>query len=237
MGEPCLSVLIDPDKSEALDIERLAMEAETYGFLSIMVGGSFVSDGQTESCIRRLRKASDLPIVLFPGDTNQVSGLADSLLYMSLMSGRDPKWLIEKQLEAVPLIKNSNLEVIPTAYMVLDGGVRTSVLKKSGTEALSQKEINLIVDTAIAAELMGKQLIYLDAGSGAIDPVHPEVIQAVKRAVRIPLVVGGGIDGIDKLKAAYRAGADMLVLGNVFEKDPDFMSGLAALLNQEETWT
>lgn len=236
-GEKCLSILIDPQKSEALEIERLAMEAEAYGFVSIMVGGSFVEDGQTDACIDRLRKASDLPIVLFPGDTNQVSNKADVLLYLSLLSGRDPKWLVDKQVEAVPQILDSELEVVPTAYMVLDGGVHSSVLKKSGTQALSQSEISLIVDTAKAGEYMGKRLVYLDAGSGAIDPVHSDVITAVKEAINIPLVIGGGVDSLKKLKAAYDAGADMVVMGNVFEKDPRFISGLKELLKPEASWS
>jgi len=236
-GEKCLSVLIDPDKSENQDIERLAMEAEVYGFISLMLGGSFVEDGQTEKCIDRLRKASDLPIVLFPGDTNQVSSKADSLLYLSLLSGRDPKWLIEKHIEAIPEIRDSKLEIIPTAYMVLDGGKYTSVLRKSGTNPLSQEGVDLIVNTALAGEYMGKKLVYLDAGSGALDPVHPEVIREVKRAISIPLVIGGGVDSLEKLQLAYDAGADMVVMGNVFEKDPDFISGLKSLLKSEETWS
>lgn len=236
-GEKLISILIDPEKSADINIERLAMEAEAYGFVSLMVGGSFVKDGQTEACVERLRNASDLPIVLFPGDTNQVVESADVLLYLSLLSGRDPRWLIEKHVEAVPKIQNSELEVVPTAYMVLDGGVNSSVLQKSGTEALSQSELDLIVKTAMAGELMGKKLVYLDAGSGALDPVHAEVIRAVKEKISVPLIIGGGIDSLEKLKTAYDAGADMVVMGNVFEKDPDFISGLKALLKPEETWS
>ncbi|TRO67181.1 geranylgeranylglyceryl/heptaprenylglyceryl phosphate synthase [Christiangramia sabulilitoris] len=211
-----LAILIDPDKfkeTEAADFIN-NLPAETT---HILVGGSTVEPGQTCNVVKAIKNLCGLPVILFPGDHSQISAYADALLFLSLISGRNPEFLIEQQVRSVEKIKNTDLEIIPTGYILIDGGNETSVQKVSNTVPLAQTEIQQIVNTALAGQYSGKKLIYLEAGSGAKFPVSPEIIKTVKSSLKIPLIVGGGIRSKRLLQKAYNAGADLVVIGTAFE--------------------
>lgn len=223
-GEKLLAVLIDPEKfniETAKDFLRKLPESTTHLF----IGGSTVSSEELETCTKVVKRETQLPLVLFPGDYRQISTTADALLFLSLLSGRNSDYLIGQQVRAVPLIRDSGLEIIPTAYLLIDGGRESAVERVSGTRPLSCDDIPLIVDTALAGKFLGKQLIYLEAGSGADRPVYTAIISEVKQAVDLPLIVGGGIRNARQLVAAYAAGADMVVIGTAFEKGEFFTPG------------
>ncbi len=211
-----LAVLIDPDKFA---------KAEASGFIQklpketthIFVGGSTVEEGRTCQVVKAIKNLCGLPVILFPGDHSQISAHADALLFLSLISGRNPEFLIEQQVRSVEKIRNTNLEIIPTGYILIDGGRETSVQKVSNTIPLAQNDIQQIVNTALAGQYSGKKLIYLEAGSGAINPVSSEIITAVKKELSIPLIVGGGIRSKRQLQQAYEAGTDLVVIGTALE--------------------
>lgn len=211
-----LAVLIDPDKfneSESLEFIQKLPENATH----ILVGGSNVAEGRTCEVVKVLKTVSDLPVILFPGDHSQISPHADALLFLSLISGRNPEYLIEQQVKSVVKIRTTGLEIIPTGYILIDGGRETSVQKVSNTVPLSQNNIGEIVNTALAGQYSGKGLIYLEAGSGAQFPVSSAIIRSVKDALSIPVIVGGGICSTMQLQKTYEAGADLVVIGTAFE--------------------
>ncbi|MGY5846268.1 phosphoglycerol geranylgeranyltransferase [Salegentibacter sp. HM20] len=217
-GEKMLAILIDPEKFEAekaADFLRKLPKETTHLF----VGGSTVDGDQTQVCVNSLKTKTGLPIILFPGNHNQICEEADALLFLSLLSGRNPEYLIGQQLQAVKMLKNSKLEIIPTGYILIDGGRESAVERVSKTRPIAQNQVELIVETALAAQYLGKKLIYLEAGSGAAYPVSEEIISAVKEAIKLPLIVGGGIRNEQQKKQALKAGADMLVMGTYFEKN------------------
>jgi putative glycerol-1-phosphate prenyltransferase len=218
-----LAVLIDPDKFQS-DSASFFLENIPATTTHIFVGGSTVEKGKTEACVQSLKSQTSLPIILFPGDHSQITPTADALLFLSLISGRNPEYLIGQQVRAVDQLRNNVLEVIPTGYILIDGGNECAVQRVSGTIPLSQEEPEAIVNTALAGIFAGKRLIYLEAGSGAQNPVSPEIIRAVKNEVAVPLIVGGGIRSKEQLEAAYSAGADLVVVGTAFEKGDFFTS-------------
>ncbi|SDG41522.1 geranylgeranylglyceryl/heptaprenylglyceryl phosphate synthase [Psychroflexus sediminis] len=211
-----LSILIDPDKfdlSATKDFLNRIPGSTSYLF----VGGSQVRNGQTELVVNQLKKNTELPLILFPGDVSQITDQADAILFLSLLSGRNPEYLITQQVKSISKLQHSSLEIIPTGYILIDGGVPTSVLEVSQTKAIPPDQIDTIVHTALAGQFSGKQLIYLEAGSGAAWPVSAEIISEVKKNTSVPLVVGGGIRTELQKETAYQAGADMVVMGNAFE--------------------
>jgi phosphoglycerol geranylgeranyltransferase len=215
--EKGLAILIDPDKF---------LISETQSFLEqipkqtthIFIGGSTGLNKVTEALVSAVKAETSLPLILFPGDFSQLTSKADAVLFLSLLSGRNVEYLIEQQLKAVPHLKNSLLEIIPTGYILLDGGNESAVARVTNTQPMPQDNIEAIVHTALAGQFMGAKLIYLEAGSGAQFPVKPEVIAAVKKEIEIPLIVGGGIKSEDQKQIAYNAGADTVVMGTAFEK-------------------
>lgn len=211
-----LSILVDPDKFELSNAEDF-LESIPTETNYLFVGGSEVEDGQTEVVVDQLKKFSKLPVILFPGDVNQITDMADAILFLSLLSGRNPEYLINQQVKSISKLQHSSLEIIPTGYILIDGGVPTSVMKVSQTKAIPQHQISTIVHTALAGQFSGKQLIYLEAGSGAKYPVSAELISEVKKNISIPLIVGGGIRTHLQRETAHKAGADMVVMGNAFE--------------------
>lgn len=215
-GKKLLAVLIDPDKFETCRTPEFFQKIPA-STTHIFVGGSTVEKGVTEGTVDALRKATSLPIVLFPGDYSQVSETADGILFLSLISGMNPEYLIGQQVKAVRQLKASALEIIPTGYLLIDGGKETAVQRVTQTLPLSQQEVEVVVHTSLAGEYSGKQLIYLEAGSGAMYPVGGKIISEVKAAINIPLIVGGGIRTEEQLQEAYKAGADMVVMGTAFE--------------------
>lgn len=215
-----LALLLDPEKA---DLSRLRFTGEAHPDY-IFVGGS--TGGDTTAFLRELKlKIKDeelkIPIVLFPGDASQFSPEADAILYLSLLSGDNPEYLVGQQIRSARAIHASSVDVIPTAYILIDGGVETSTMRVTGTAPLNPADLDTIIDTCLAAEMMGKQLIYLEAGSGAQTPVAPDIIRAVRQKVAIPLIVGGGIRTPEAMQAAYDAGADIVVIGNHLEDHPE----------------
>ena len=214
--EKQLAILIDPDKfdiSETKSFLKKIPKETTHLF----VGGSTVANGETEATVKALKAETSLPIFLFPGDHSHITPFADALLFLTLLSGRNAEYLIGQQIKSISKLKNSTLEIIATGYILIDGGNDSAVSKVTNTEPLSQQNIEAIVHTALAGQFMGAKLIYLEAGSGAKFPVKPEIISEVKKAINIPLIVGGGIKTDAQKNAAYNAGADMMVMGTVYE--------------------
>jgi putative glycerol-1-phosphate prenyltransferase len=218
-GKKLLAILLDPEK---VDLESISDSLVNIGNSEvdfIFVGGSTVEEGLTQRLVKSLKRQTSIPIVIFPGHFSQISSHADAILFLSLISGRNPEYLINQHIKAVPLIQNSGLEVIPTGYILIDGGKETSVQKISETLPLSPQEVQEITDTACAGMYMGKKIIYLEAGSGALNPVQSSVIRAVRRNIDIPLIVGGGIRCEKDLVQAYESGADLVVIGTAFEEN------------------
>lgn len=215
-----IALLLDPEKA---DLSRLVITDEVRPDF-IFVGGS--TGGDTTEFVRELKsKISDLkspiPVVLFPGNSSQFTHEADAVLFLSLLSGNNPEYLVGQQIRSARAIHDSHLDFVPTAYVLIDGGVETSTMRVTATQPIPQTDVNRIVDVCLAAELMGKQLIYLEAGSGAKTPVSADIIRAVKNAVSVPLVVGGGIRTPEAMNAAFDAGASIVVIGNHFEEHPE----------------
>jgi phosphoglycerol geranylgeranyltransferase len=212
-----LAILIDPDKfnhkNSEIFFEELPVDAT-----HIFVGGSSVEKDEVERTVETVKRKTSLPLFIFPGDHDQLNSMADAVLFLSLLSGRNAEYLIGQQVKAVAEIRKTKVETIPTAYLLIDGGNKSAVAHVTGTNPMKQDEIELIVDTAKAGELMGAKLVYLEAGSGALNPVSSDIISAVKGDIGIPLIVGGGIKSETQKEAAYQAGADMVVMGTIFEE-------------------
>ncbi len=221
-----LAILLDPDKTAIDEIPAALKRIRLLKANFIFVGGSSVKNGLTDLFVKTLKNNTKIPIVLFPGDYSQVTDNANALLFLSLLSGRNPEYLIEQQIKSVPFLKNSTLEIIPTGYILIDGGTSSSVLKVSKTTPISQENITLAVATAIAGMYKGKQLIYLEAGSGAKYPVNATIISKVKENISIPLIVGGGIRTKEQLNNAFNNGADLVVIGTAFEENIDLLNML-----------
>ena len=238
-----LALLLDPEKA---DLSALPFSEDCLPDY-IFVGGS--TGGDPTAFVRALREKLSLaanevsgptaqrsvsgsglsgeaglgrpPIILFPGSADQFTPEADAILYLSLLSGRNPEYLVDQQVRSARAIHDSSVTVIPTAYILIDGGVETSTMRVTGTKPLSSSDIPTIIDTCIAAELMGKKAIYLEAGSGAKTPVSPDIIREVRKNTSVTLIVGGGIRTPEAMQAAYSAGADIVVIGNHFESHPE----------------
>ena len=227
-----LALLLDPEKA---DLSRLSFSQEAHPDY-IFVGGS--TGGDTTEFIESLKfQISNfkfqIPIVLFPGNAVQFSPKADGILFLSLLTGNNPEYIVGQQIKSARAIRESGMDFVPTAYILIDGGVETSTMRVTGTKPLPQTDINTIVDTAIAAELMGKQAIYLEAGSGAKYPVSVDIIKAVRAKTSVTLIVGGGIRTPEAMNAAYAAGADIVVIGNHFEEHPEELEQFTILIPRE----
>ncbi len=217
-GKKGLLVLIDPDKIPN-PLEGFIRRVEAVGSLAILVGGSLTLDEEIRQLIPRIKELTDLPVILFPGNVNQVVSAADGILLLSLISGRNPDLLIGRHVEAAPLIKASGLQVLPTGYLLIESGVATTVNYISQTIPIPRQKSEIAMCTALAGEQLGLRMMYLDGGSGARYPVPAEMISSVAEALSIPLIVGGGIRSAEAVQSAWRAGADLVVVGTVLE-DP-----------------
>ncbi len=224
--EKLLAVLIDPDKMNLNDASRFISKVNQSIATHIFVGGSEVDEGLTDSLVIEVKKHTNLPVVLFPGDVIQITDKADGILFLSLISGRNPDYLIGKQVEAVSKLAKTNLEIIPTGYLLIENGKETAVQRVSKTKPIQRKDLQTIKDTAKAGELLGLKLIYLEAGSGATHAIEPHIISEVKQQLNIPLIVGGGIRTKTEIEAAYKSGADIVVIGTAFEDNEAFFDKL-----------
>jgi phosphoglycerol geranylgeranyltransferase len=223
--KPLLAVLIDPDKFNP-QVVNVANKSAVSCFL---VGGSRLHAGNTaQATVREIKKLSDKPVILFPGDETQLTPDADGLLLLSLLSGRNPEYLIEKHIRAAPLIRKMRLPFLSTAYILIGGGKKSTTEKVTGTSPLDPARSSYIVNTAIAAVQLGFKAVYLEAGSGSSISVSPRIIRRIRDSVDIPLLVGGGVDSAAKAKQAVRAGADMVVVGNALEKNVYLLNQISA---------
>ena len=223
-SEKLLAILIDPDKIELQDVKTLTEKINNSPATHIFVGGSSVETTILNDLIIVIKRNSTLPILLFPGNPSQISAEADGILFLSLLSGRNPDYLIEHQVNAVPILRKTNLEIISTGYILIESGQETAVARVSKTKPLDRYNLNYVLQTAQAGELLGKKLIYLEAGSGAQKAVPHNLISFVSESISIPLIVGGGIRTLQEIQLAYEAGADLVVIGTAFEENPDFFS-------------
>ena len=212
------ALLIDPDKYSVPSLLATVYAADEAKIDMILVGGSLVSD-RIDSSIEIIKKNTEVPVLLFPGSLLQLSNKADGILLLSLISGRNPDYLIGNHVLAAPFLKKSRLEIIPTGYILVGEGNVSSVEYISNTRPIPAEKHDLVVATAIAGEQMGNQLIYLEAGSGSPNMVSPELISEVKRNISIPLVVGGGIKSPEQAQSVSKAGADIIVVGNAVENN------------------
>jgi putative glycerol-1-phosphate prenyltransferase len=223
-NEKLLAILLDPDKIIWENIDALLEKINQSPATHIFVGGSLVLTQKIDDLIIKLKQNCNLPVILFPGNPSQISSHADGILFLSLISGRNPDYLIEHQVNAVPFLKQTNLEIIPTGYILIDGGNETAVSRVSKTKPLARTNLEYILQTAQAGEMLGHKLIYLEAGSGADHAISKKIIKLVSENIGIPLIVGGGITDFREIQKAHNAGADLVVIGTAFENDFNFFN-------------
>lgn len=230
-GKKSFAILIDPDKVSVGSIDNLINLAVQSKVDYLFVGGSLVISDQLDECIQHIKNLCSIPVVLFPGSPAQVSKHADALLYLSLISGRNPELLIGQHVLSAPFVKKSGLEIIPTGYMVIDGGAPTTVSYISNATPIPADKNDIAMCTAMAGEMLGKKLIYMDSGSGAKKAITEEMIKVVAQNIEVPLIVGGGIRDAEKAYLNCKAGADVIVVGNAIEKDPSLIDEIAAAIH------
>jgi phosphoglycerol geranylgeranyltransferase len=225
------AVLIDPDKVDMSSLGNLMAIGHEAKVDYWLVGGSLVVSNQLDEIVLHLKKHSQFPVILFPGSPSQVTRHADSLLYLSLISGRNAELLIGQHVLSAPFIKQSGLEVLSTGYMVIDGGAPTTVSYISNASPIPSNKNEIALCTALAGEMLGMKLIYMDAGSGAQRPIETAMIKAVADQINIPLIIGGGITTPEKAVANCKAGADLIVVGNAIEKDPALIKQISEAIH------
>ena len=223
-NQKLLAILLDPDKIDLNNAEVLIEKINQSPATHIFIGGSLVENNILDELIVKIKQNCNLPIVLFPGNPSQISDKADAILFLSLISGRNPDFLIEHQVKAAPILKKTQLEIISTGYILIESGTETAVERVSKTKPLDRNNPDLALATAQAGEMLGNKLIYLEAGSGAKQAVPLEMIKKVAQNIEIPLLVGGGIIDLQGIQKAYDSGADLVVIGTAFENDIDFFT-------------
>ncbi len=230
-GEKKFVVLIDPDKVRLGKIDRVLKLAVDANVDYFFIGGSLIVNNMLDTVLESIKKTCNIPMILFPGNSFQLSYKADALLFLSLISGRNAELLIGKHVVTAPFLKMSPLEIMSTGYMLIDGGVPTTVQYMSNTTPIPSNKDDIAMTTAMAGELLGLKMIYMDAGSGAKNPIPTSMIECVSGATDIPLIVGGGIRTPEKAAENARAGADMIVVGNAIEKDPELIMDISAAIH------
>ncbi|HEY6502958.1 MAG TPA: geranylgeranylglyceryl/heptaprenylglyceryl phosphate synthase [Chitinophagaceae bacterium] len=230
-GKKSFAVLIDPDKVNNPildDLVKLSLEAKVD---YLLVGGSLVISNHLDQCVQHIKRNCDIPVILFPGSPSQISKYADALLYLSLISGRNPELLIGQHVVSAPFVKQSGLEIMPTGYIVVDGGAPTTVSYISNAVPVPADKNEIAMCTAMAGEMLGMKLIYMDAGSGAKRPITESMIKTVSERIEVPLIIGGGIVHPEKAYLNCKAGADVIVVGNAIEKDSSLIKEMAAAVH------
>lgn len=223
-NQKLLAILLDPDKVDLHNIKILSQKINQSPATHIFIGGSQVNNNILDELILKLKQTCYLPIVLFPGNPSQISDKANGILFLTLLSGRNPDYLIEHQVNAVPILNKTNLEIISTGYILIESGTKTAVERISKTKPLDRNNHDYILQTAQAGEYLGNKLIYLEAGSGATLPISTEIITLVAQNIQLPLIVGGGIRSLFEIEKAHNAGADLVVIGTAFENNIDFFN-------------
>ena len=231
MRRKSFALLIDPDKVDPATTSSLVELAMKARVDYLFVGGSLVVSDHLDQVVQQIKSLCNIPIILFPGTPSQVSPSADALLYLSLISGRNPELLIGQHVISAPAVRKSGLEIISTGYMVIDGGAPTTVSYISNALPIPADKNEIALCTAMAGEMLGMKMIYMDAGSGARRPISTEMIERVSASIDIPLLVGGGIQDPEKVYLNAKAGADLIVVGNAIEKDPSLLTEMAAALH------
>ncbi|KFD38475.1 geranylgeranylglyceryl/heptaprenylglyceryl phosphate synthase [Schleiferia thermophila] len=226
-GQKMMAALIDPDKNDRRSLVRIVQNSQMADIDFFFIGGSLLIKDELDQTIALIKEHSEIPCVLFPGSVMQISSKADAILFLSLISGRNPEFLIGNHVIAAPYIRQTSLEVIPTGYMLIHCGNTTTAHYISATLPIPSDKDDIAAVTAMAGEMLGFKLIYLDAGSGASHPIRPSMIEAVRQSVEIPIIVGGGIRSALQAKQTYDAGADILVIGNALEKNASLIQQLA----------
>lgn len=225
------AVLVDPDKVNADQLAELCALCNEAGVDYLFVGGSLMVTNHLDTVVQHIKKETDVPVILFPGSPNQLSPYADALLYLSLISGRNAELLIGQHVISAPLVRQSGLEIMSTGYMVVDGGAPTTVSYISNAAPIPHDKKEIAVCTAMAGEMLGMKLMYMDAGSGARRPISEEMIAAVASQISIPLIVGGGITDPEKAYLNCKAGADVIVVGNAIEKDISLLKEMSSAIS------
>ena len=223
-GKKSIAVLVDPDKiDDPARLNNLLLLASENCVGYFFVGGSLITTTNLTDVVRQIKDTVSIPVILFPGSSLQIDSSADAILFLSLISGRNPDLLIGQHVLAAPILKNNPLEVMPTGYILINSGRTTSVAYISNTTPIPEDKYSLAACTALAGEMLGLKLIYLDAGSGAEREINAKMISTVRKAVDVPLIVGGGINSSQKAINALEAGADLIVIGNALEKNPELL--------------
>jgi phosphoglycerol geranylgeranyltransferase len=230
-GQKSFAVLIDPDKTNPSDIPALIKSANEALVDHLFVGGSLVVSDHLDECITAIKQECDIPVTLFPGSPSQISRYADALLYLSLISGRNAELLIGQHVISAPQVKKSGLEILSTGYMVIDGGAPTTVSYISNAAPIPSDKADIALCTALAGEMLGMKMIYMDAGSGAKCAVSEKMIQTVSSQISIPLIVGGGMRTPEQVYINAKAGADIIVVGNAIEKDRSLIKEMGAAIH------
>lgn len=226
-----LAVLIDPDKPSDAQMLSIIEKANAADVDFFFVGGSLLVTDSLDHCIKLIKANSNIPVLIFPGNSLQISKYCDGFLLLSLISGRNPEMLIGRHVIAAPYLKLYGNEIIPTGYMLIDSGKATSVSYMSDTTPIPHDKDDIAMCTAIAGEMLGLKLIYLEAGSGALMPVSTSMITKVSQMIKVPLIVGGGIKTPEMAADAVKAGADIIVIGTAFEKEPDMLQKFAEAIH------
>lgn len=227
-----LAVLIDPDKQTDETLLQLISRADNCKVDLFFVGGSLLVEDSFEKTVSLIKANSSIPVIIFPGNNYQISDKADALLFLSLISGRNAEYLIGQHVTAAPLIKEHGIEAIPTGYMLIDGGRVSTTSYITQTVPIPADKPDIAVATAMAGEMLGMKMVYLEAGSGAHTHVSVAMISAVKKNTSIPLIVGGGIRSGEQAEAVCKAGADVIVVGNVLEKEPELLMEISLAVHQ-----
>ena len=227
-------VLIDPDRKNEDSINSRVELANNSGVDALFVGGSLMMDGNCTERVKQIKEVSNVPVIFFPGGVGQLNSYYDAMLFMSVISGRNPHYLIGEQVIAAPLVKVMGIETIPTGYILMDGGAGSTVEFVSGTRPIPMNRPDVAVAHALAGQYLGMNLIYLEAGSGAKEPVAPGIVEAVNDAVDVPLIVGGGIRSPETASETVNAGASIIVTGTIIELHSNRMKELADAVHWKE---
>jgi len=213
-------VLLDPDKHEIRVLERRALEAQKAGCDALLIGSSLLTTSNFDEAVQRMKRSVDIPVILFPGGVQQISAHADAILFLSLLSGRNPQYLIGDHVQAAPIIRKLGLEPIPTGYILIESGTVSTVQYISQTNPIPRDKLDIATAHALAGQYLGMKLIYLEGGSGTKYSVPEKMIAAVRDTVTLPIIVGGGIRSPEEARKKIQAGADWVVIGNILEKQP-----------------